>query len=204
MNAEPDRLPQPEPVTLLARYEQASPMPVRPEYLDGVAHVPLSPPDFPHSDTALDLLFQFRSAGVPHVGTGNGYRFPDRSGGTAALLIPDFYALHRKPTTADEAHYGTHPGWYPIDMLALVGEVTSTNHETDTGPKYRTYAAAGVPVYVLIDRHSKTAHCYTDPVLPGDDPTDAYYATDTKVDLGEPLVLPEPYPTLRTASFMTD
>ncbi|WP_153534064.1 Uma2 family endonuclease [Streptomyces sp. RB17] len=114
------------------------------------------------------------------------------------------YAWHLRATSADESHFATHPGWYPADMLKLVGEVTSTNHETDTGPKFRTYAAVGVPIYVLVNRHSKTAHCYTDPVLPGDDPTEAYYDTDTKVSLGEPLPLPEPYPTLDTAPFVTD
>jgi Uma2 family endonuclease len=87
-------------------------------------------------------------------------------------------------------------------MIALVGEVTSTNHETDTGPKLRTYAAAGVPVYVLINRETKTAHCYTTPVLPGDDPTKAYYDDESKVDLGDSLTLPAPYPTLDTTPFL--
>jgi hypothetical protein len=91
---------------------------------------------------------------------------------------------------------------HSIDMIALVGEVTSTNHETDTGPKLRAYAAAGVPVYVLINRHAKTAHCYTDPSLPGEDPTEAYYGGEAKVDLGGPLLLPGPYSTLDTAPFL--
>ncbi|MET7570819.1 Uma2 family endonuclease [Streptomyces sp. NPDC005492] len=77
-------------------------------------------------------------------------------------------------------------------IMEPVGEVTSTNHETNTGPKLRTYAAAGVPVYVLINRETKTAHCHTTPVLPGDDPTKAYYDTESKVDLGEPLPPPGP------------
>ncbi|GHJ98909.1 hypothetical protein SY2F82_07070 [Streptomyces sp. Y2F8-2] len=87
-------------------------------------------------------------------------------------------------------------------MVALIGEVTSTNHETDTGPKLRTYAAAGVPVYVLINRHTQTAHCYTEPILPGDDPTAAYYGNESKVHLGELLTLPNPYPTLDTTPFL--
>ncbi|MFF8903652.1 hypothetical protein [Streptomyces olivaceoviridis] len=41
----------------------------------------------------------------------------------------------------------------------------------------------------------------TDPVLPGDDPTEAHYATDTKANLGEPLPLPAPFPTLDTSPF---
>ncbi|WP_191870821.1 hypothetical protein [Streptomyces filipinensis] len=42
------------------------------------------------------------------------------------------------------------------------------------------------------------------PVLPGDDPTEAYYGTDTKVTLGDPLPLPAPYPTLDTTPFLDD
>ncbi|WP_181805736.1 Uma2 family endonuclease [Streptomyces shenzhenensis] len=193
-----------EPVRLLAAYEAVSPMPVRPEFLEGRACVPQSPPDHGHNGTVMSLLVRFRSAGVQHSGTGNGYRFTDGTGDTSALLVPDLYVKHRKPTASDESHYARYPGWYPGGLLALVGEVTSTNHETDTGPKFRTYAAAGIPVYVLIDRHTKTAHCYTDPVLPGNDPTEAYYQTDEKVNLGDPLPLPAPYPTLDTGPFRGD
>ncbi|MEU6004510.1 Uma2 family endonuclease [Streptomyces sp. NPDC047453] len=89
-------------------------------------------------------------------------------------------------------------------MIALVGEVTSSSHWTDTGPKLRTYAAAGVSVYVLVNRETRTAHCYTTPVLPAEDPTKAYYDGEAKVDLGAPLPLPAPYPTLDTAPFLRD
>ncbi|MFH9083090.1 Uma2 family endonuclease [Streptomyces sp. NPDC017673] len=199
---EPDLMARMGPVQLLAAYEAVSPMPVRAEFIEGRAHLPLAPPGDGHSDTVLELCFQLRSAAVPHAGIGNGFRFADRAHGTTALIIPDVHVMRREPTSTDEAHFAAHPGWYPIDMLALVGEVTSTNHETDTGPKLRTYAAAGIPVYVLIDRHSRTAHCCTAPVLPGDDPTEAYHATDIKVDLGEPLPLLAPYPTPDTSPFI--
>jgi Uma2 family endonuclease len=133
---------------------------------------------------------------------GNGYRAAHKDGTTMSLLIPDFYVCRREPTELDESYRKAHKGWYPIDMIALAGEVTSTNHETDTGPKLRTYAAAGVPVYVLIDRNTKTAHCYSEPILPGEDPAEAHYATEVKVDLGHPLPLPAPYPALDTAPFL--
>jgi hypothetical protein len=58
--------------------------------------------------------------------------------------------------------------------------VTFLHPEGDTGPKLRSYAAAGVPVYILINRETKTAHCYTAPVLPGDDPKKAYYDAEAK------------------------
>ncbi|MFH9940005.1 Uma2 family endonuclease [Streptomyces murinus] len=202
-DAAPDPMAQLEPDRLLAAYEAVSPMPVRPEFLEGRAYLPQSPPDHGHGSAVMSLLLQFPSAAVPGVGTGSGYRFTGRTGSTAGLLVPDIYVRSRKATSADEAHYGAYPGWYPSDMLDLVGEVTSTDHETDTGPKLRAYSAAGIPVYVLIDRRSQTAHCYTNPALPGDDPADAYYENDTKVHLGDPLPLPPPYPTLDTTTCST-
>ncbi|WP_409472077.1 Uma2 family endonuclease [Streptomyces sp. HC307] len=193
--------PKQDPIDLLIAIEEASVAPTRPEYVEGMAIVPPQPNDH-HNDGAGELYYQFRAAGVRLAGFNNGYRAAHKDGSTMALMVPDFYVRRRRPSELDEAYSKANKGWYPIDMLALVGEITSTNHETDTGPKLRAYAAAGVPVYVLIDRHSKTAHCYTDPVLPGDDPTEAYYATDDKVNFGEPLPLPTPYPTLDTKPFV--
>ncbi|MER5914154.1 Uma2 family endonuclease [Streptomyces sp. NPDC001982] len=206
MSAEPIMetvMTQQDPIDLLIVFEEASVAPIRPEYVEGTAIVPPQP-NHKHNDGAFKLAVQFFAAGLDLTGMGNGYRAANRDGGTTALVIPDFYILRREPTELDESYLKAHKGWYPIDMLALVGEVTSTNHETDTGPKLRAYAAAGIPIYVLIDRHSKTAHCYTDPVLPGDDPTEAYYGTDKKVDLGSSLPLPAPYPTLDTTPFLHD
>ncbi|MGI5454886.1 Uma2 family endonuclease [Streptomyces sp. CA-249302] len=204
MSAEPIMepvMPQVDPIDLLRTIEEASPMPIRPEYVEGTVVVPPQPNDN-HNDGAFELSFQFRAAGFRLVGMGNGYRAANKDGGTLGLVVPDFYVRRRKASELDESYRKANKGWYPVDMIALVGEVTSSNHWADTGPKLRTYAAAGIPVYVLIDRHSKTAHCYTDPVLPGEDPTEAYYDTDTKVDLGAPLPLPAPYPTLDTAPFL--
>jgi hypothetical protein len=192
---------QQDPIDLLIAIEEASQTPIRPEYVEGMAIVPPAPNDN-HNDGTGELFFQFRVAGHRLVGMGNGYRAARKDGTTMSLLIPDFYVRRRKPSELDESYLKAHRGWYPIDMIALVGEITSTNHETDTGPKLRTYAAAGVPVYVLINRNAKTAHCYTDPVLPGDDPTEAYYDSEIKVDLGDPLPLPAPYPILQTAPFL--
>lgn len=197
---EPVMNPLQDPIDLLIAFEEASEAPIRPEYVEGTVIVPPQP-NHKHNNGAFKLAVQFDSAGHL-VGMGNGYRAAHKDGTTMSLLIPDFYVLRREPTELDDSYLKAHKGWYPVDMITLVGEVTSTNHETDTGPKLRTYAAAGVPVYVLINRNAKTAHCYTDPILPGDDPTEAYYDSDIKVDLGEPLPLPAPYPTLETAAFL--
>lgn len=205
MSAEPITEPvmtQQDPIDLLIAIEEASVAPIRPEYVEGTVIVPPQP-DYNHSKGAVKLAVQFHTAGFELAGMGMGFRAAHKDGSTMSLVIPDFYVLRREPTELDESYLKAHKGWYPIDMIALIGEVTSTNHETDTGPKMRTYAAVGVPVYVLINRNTRTAHCYTDPILPGDDPTRAYYDDESKVDLGEPLPLPEPYPTLDTAPFRT-
>ncbi|MGW2819620.1 Uma2 family endonuclease [Streptomyces sp. NPDC001443] len=205
MSAEPIMEPvmtQQDPIDLLIAIEEASVAPIRPEYVEGTAIVPPQP-NHRHNQGAFKLAVQFFTVGLDLAGVGNGFRFAHKDGNTMALVIPDFYVLCREPTELDESYRRAHKGWYPSGLIALVGEVTSTNHETDTGPKFRTYAAAGIPVHVLIDRHTGTAHCYSDPHLPGDDPTEAYYGTDTKVDLGDPLPLPAPYPTLDTAPFLT-
>ncbi|MFC9845207.1 Uma2 family endonuclease [Streptomyces sp. NPDC060223] len=192
---------QVDPIDLLIAFEEASPMPIRPEYVEGTVIVPPQP-DYNHSKSAVRLTLQLCTAGFELAGLGMGFRAAHKDGSTMDLVIPDFYVLHREPTELDVSYLKAHKGWYAISMIALVGEVTSTNHETDTGPKLRTYAATGVPVYVLINRNTKTAHCYSDPIVPSDDPTKAYYDTEAKVDLGQPLPLPAPYPTLETAPFL--
>ncbi|MGY4982938.1 Uma2 family endonuclease [Streptomyces sp. 900105755] len=206
MSAEPIMekiMTEQDPIDLLIAIEEASVAPIRPEYVEGTVIVPPQPNN-QHNAGAFRLAVQFFTAGLDLAGMGNGYRGAHQDGSTMALVIPDFYVLRREPTELDEAYRKAHKGWYPIDMVALVGEVTSTNHAVDTGAKLGTYAAVGIPVHVLIDRHTKTAHCYTDPHLPGDDPTEAYYKTDEKVSLGDPLPLPAPYPTLDTAPFLGD
>ncbi|WP_433450388.1 Uma2 family endonuclease [Streptomyces sp. CA-142005] len=206
MSAEPimERvMMQVDPIDLLSVIEEASPTPIRPEYVEGTVIVPPQP-DENHNDGIGELYYQFRTAGFRLVGFGCGYRAAHKDGSTMALLIPDFYVRRRKASELDESYRKANKGWYPVDMIALVGEVTSSNHWADTGPKLRTYAAAGIPAYVLINRSTKTAHCYTDPILPSGDPTKAYYNADNPVGLGAPLPLPAPYPTLDTTPFLTD
>ncbi|MEW1718637.1 Uma2 family endonuclease [Streptomyces sp. NPDC093109] len=193
MNVEPSQ----EPVDLLIAIEEASETPIRPEYVEGMVVVPPRPDDS-HNSSATELSFQLHAAGIRSTGLGNGFRSWLGDNHSHALVIPDFYVMHRRPTDRDEAYRTTHKGWYPIDLLALTGEVTFSNHDIDSGPKYRSYAAAGVPVYVLIHRQEAKAYAFSDPV-PGDDPATAHYATKVEVELGRPLPLPAPYPALDTA-----
>ncbi|MER6124893.1 Uma2 family endonuclease [Streptomyces sp. NPDC001795] len=192
---------QQDPIDLLIAFEEASPMPIRPEYIEETGIAPPQP-DEEHSDGIAQLFLQFNDAGFHLAGFGMGFRAAHEDGRTQALVVPDFYVRRRKATELDVSYCKAHKGWYPIDMLAVVGEVTSTNHETDTGPKLRTYASAGVPVYVLIHRREQKAYCYSSPLTQGDDPTKARYRAEVKVSMGHPLRLPDPYPTLDTTPFL--
>ncbi|GAA2062096.1 hypothetical protein GCM10009801_04930 [Streptomyces albiaxialis] len=186
---EPTNQPQ-DPIDLLIAIERASDVPVRPECVEGMAIVPPQP-DNEHNHAAGELYFQLRSAGFHTAGFGNGYRAGPKGGRTQALVIPDFYVQHREPSEVDEAYRKAHRGWYPVELLALAGEITSSNHETDTGPKYRTYAAAGVPVYVLVHREEGRAYAFSQP-------EGSAYAEKTEIAFGRPLRLPAPYPALDT------
>lgn len=191
-----------DPIDLLAALEGASDVPLRAEYIEGIP-VLTPPADHRHNAGAFRIAVQLSSAGAHFAGIGNGYCADTRGGAVRTLVIPDFYVMRREPTELDEAYRRAHRGWYSIELLALAGEITSTNHETDTGPKYRGYAAAGVPVYVLVHRQEKKAYAFSDPV-PEEDPAKAHYATRVEVDLGRPLPLPGPYPALDTAPLLED
>jgi Uma2 family endonuclease len=182
-----------DPIELVKVFEEVSEAPIRPQCIEGTVVVPPQP-DNGHNRGAFKLGVQLHSAGFELAGVGNGYRSGRKGEETRDLVVPDFYVMRREPTEVDEAYRKAHDGWYPIDLLALVGEITSTNHETDSGPKYRAYARSGVPVYVLIHRQEDKAFAFTDPF-----PEELRYRTTTEVKLGEPLPLPEHYPTLDTS-----
>ncbi|MBA9003290.1 Uma2 family endonuclease [Thermomonospora cellulosilytica] len=74
------------------------------------------------------------------------------------------------------------------DGVVLVLEVTSREKakgDKDRGPKRRGYAAADIPLYLLIDRYERKATIFSDP-RGGD------YHHSTSVMLGDELQIPEP------------
>ncbi|XRQ10574.1 Uma2 family endonuclease [Actinomadura welshii] len=93
-------------------------------------------------------------------------------------------------------------GWHSKpDGVAMVLEVTSGSPryrkgaERDRGPKRRGYAAADIPLYLLIDRLDGKATIFSEPR--GDE-----YAHSTSVVLGEDLPIPAPLEgTLPTRDF---
>ncbi|MGW4050465.1 Uma2 family endonuclease [Streptomyces sp. NPDC004779] len=87
----------------------------------------------------------------------------------------------------------------PADVAELVVEVTSpSNASTDRITKAAVYAEAGVPLYLLIDRHAPGGPTVT---LYGE-PTGDVYRILRAVPFGEEIHLPAPFGlTLDTAEF---
>jgi Uma2 family endonuclease len=103
----------------------------------------------------------------------------------------------------------------PSDMVMAV-EVTSpsnADHDREPGPQHRQkngnriktkwadYASAGVEYYLLVDCDPRVSRAilYSDP-----NPSTARYETAIAWDLGEPIVLPEPFGlTIETAAWKT-
>ncbi|GAA2055885.1 Uma2 family endonuclease [Streptomyces carpaticus] len=73
---------------------------------------------------------------------------------------------------------------YPPSVFRMVVEITSSNWRDDLERKPTAYAAAGVPVYVIVDRRHENVIVLTDPV-------DDEYRTRSEHRAGESFVFPE-------------
>ncbi|ROR41991.1 Uma2 family endonuclease [Kitasatospora cineracea] len=76
--------------------------------------------------------------------------------------------------------------WSTPDGVVMTVEVTSTNPAKDRGAKRRGYAAAGIPLYLLVDRKAGQVVLHSHPE--GGD-----YTATTSVPFGDPLLLPKPF-----------
>lgn len=87
---------------------------------------------------------------------------------------------------------------FGADGVALVLEVTpegKTAADRDRGPKRRGYAAAAIPLYLLVDRNDGRATIFSDP-------RDGDYHYSSSALIGDKLEIPEPLSaTLDTAGF---
>ncbi|MDF3300756.1 Uma2 family endonuclease [Streptomyces tropicalis] len=110
---------------------------------------------------------------------GRGLRVEKYRGGRArpdAVVVP-------------EDHFAGHGEWADPDGVLLAVEVTSYDADTDRRDRQEkpvAYGAAGVPLYLLIDRDACVVKLYSDP-----DPGVGYRLSRT-VPFGAVLVLPDP------------
>jgi hypothetical protein len=117
-----------------------------------------------------------------------GLVLPGADGG--AHVIPDVTFAPRKLDLFLDAL-----PWMPAEGVAMVVEVTSSSPERDRNAKRRAYAAARIPLYLLIDRQQGQATIFGDPVR--DD-----YSTMTTAAFGDNVKLPAPFSfTLETVNF---
>ncbi|MFF2638691.1 Uma2 family endonuclease [Streptomyces niveus] len=91
-------------------------------------------------------------------------------------------------TLAPRGHFMDHGEWSDPDGVLMVAEVTSYDGDTDSRDRREKrdgYAAAGIPVYLLVDRDSNELIVYTNPHK------GAYKARTTHA-YGAAVTLPDP------------
>ncbi|MEE1810152.1 Uma2 family endonuclease [Streptomyces sp. BE133] len=113
------------------------------------------------------------------------------------LYVPDLVVMPSELIDATDPETSD-----PMDAseALLIVEITSKgNARDDRTKKYRAYARAGVPMYLLIDRFDMRGAMATLFTEPNEDGT---YKRSDPVPFGKPLTLPEPFgTTLLTEEF---
>ncbi|WP_322734585.1 Uma2 family endonuclease [Streptomyces ferrugineus] len=151
----------------------------RVEILNG-SIVVTPPPDGPHQVTCVEVSYAFREAGAREAGLravpGIGLWLPT---GPDDYAVPDVSVVDTdfRDSLVEKNCYAPH-------VFRLVLEVTSTNWSNDTVIKLGTYAKAGIPVYVVVDR----AH---DEVLLYQNPIDGKYPDPLRYKRGQTVPIPE-------------
>jgi Uma2 family endonuclease len=137
-------------------------------------------PDVPHARALNKLTAPFVAAGLhgdeSEVFQGVAIWLP---AGEEDYAIPD---LSLVDADIDEHHIENNA--YDPACFRLVLEVTSSNYQADLRTKVTAYAAAKVPVYVIVDRKHQRMHVLTDPSGDG-------YANHRVHAPGEIVTLPE-------------
>ncbi|MGW4570565.1 Uma2 family endonuclease [Streptomyces tendae] len=138
------------------------------------------PPDGPHSRALTKLMRPFITAGLDdgetEVRQGIGLWLPMDADDYA---IPDLAIVD-----ADIDDHLVENNCYDPVCFRLVLEVTSSNWKNDLKAKVTAYAAAMVPVYVIVDRKHQRLHVLTDPDC-------ADYSTHRVHSPGETVTLPD-------------
>lgn len=104
------------------------------------------------------------------------YVFP----GTERAYGPDIHAAHRRASRNTSNHLDG-------EALSFVAELTSTStREDDLTDKVDVYAAAGVPVYLVLDMQKEQAIVYSSPSAGG-------YEVRFSKPFGAKIYIPDPF-----------
>ncbi|WP_016907474.1 Uma2 family endonuclease [Streptomyces xiaopingdaonensis] len=99
-----------------------------------------------------------------------------------------------------DGHFLGKGEWADPEGVLMTVEVTSYDHDTDARDRRQkpaAYAAAGIPVYFLVDRQAGTATIHSGP-------GDFGYRDLHTVPFGEELVLPEPVKVKLDTRFLAE
>ncbi|GAB2899133.1 Uma2 family endonuclease [Streptomyces deserti] len=126
-----------------------------------------------HWDIILDIVEQLRTK-YPRKRVKSGVRidYPGRLNGFAS----DVVALAEGAQKDEKGH------WRPEDVEFVAEVISKDTAKNDYGPKKNAYAAAGVPVYLIVDPYTGTWHLRTLP-------KDGAYRGELSLDFGEEIDL---------------
>jgi Uma2 family endonuclease len=162
----------------------------RAELIDGEIVV-TPPPNGNHEHCTSRIIAQVfaNSVTLMDVAGHKGLVVPAAATGKSHL-IPDLTFARR-----DLNLFRGAPSWMSPGGVALVVEVTSSSPDHDRIGKRHGYAAATIPLYLLVDRQQGQVTLFSDPAR-GD------YATKSQVPFGDTVKLPAPFSfTLETEDF---
>lgn len=161
----------------------------RAELIDGEIVV-TPPPDGRHGSDIYRLLAQFvqKSSTALEFSPQTGLIVPSQENPGGDRFIPD-------GVFAPASLLRNAPSWMPPKGVALVLEVTSSRADLDRNAKRYAYAAAEIPLYLLVDRQRRKVTLFSHPTR-GD------YTQTNDAAFGDKLALPGPFDfELDTAPF---
>ncbi|GAA3971985.1 Uma2 family endonuclease [Streptomyces marokkonensis] len=143
-------------LTLDVMFEWLEKMPVPEGYKTEIVggHIFMTPQRDTHWDIVLDIVEQLR-ARYPRKRVKSDVRmdYPGHLNGFAS----DVVALAEGARRDDRGH------WLPEDVEFVAEVVSRSTAGNDHGPKKDAYAAAGVPVYLIVDPYAGEWHLHTLP-----------------------------------------
>ena len=166
----PDAIPQSLEAVL---DELELPLGFKAELIEGEISV-TSPPNGEHDGFFSELTYEF-SRKDWRVSGGTGLITP------LGRFIPDLTVARRDYFRAAPQEHWRHP-----DGVELVVEITSSKPSNDRESKRRGYAAAGIPLYLLVERSDKQTVLFSRPQR-GD------YRVREPRPISEPIPLPAPF-----------
>lgn len=100
---------------------------------------------------------------------------------THGFFIPDMSIFERDVL-------GGRPSWGSSEGIAMLVEIVASHRDTDRVYKRHAYAAAEIPLYLLVDRSRRETVLFSEPDAEAQD-----YGADIRVPFGSDLELPAPF-----------